>query len=209
MKLSNIKEKSLISKFEKYRSRNPIIQYLTGNFFDQIGGLLSNISFRSLLDVGCGDGVLLFKLQNHLGRGKSCGIDIDPIGIEMAKRNNSSAKFAIASAHDLPFSDNEFDVILCCEVLEHLHPSILPATLAEIRRVAARYCIFSVPREPIWRFLNLLRGAYVTNLGNTPDHINHWNTRSFQQLMRGYFTILQTIKPFPWLGVLCSPLNDC
>jgi 2-polyprenyl-3-methyl-5-hydroxy-6-metoxy-1,4-benzoquinol methylase len=208
MKLSHTGKKTLISKFEKYRSRNPIIQYLIGNFFNQIGGLLSNISFGSLLDVGCGDGVLLFKLQNYLEGKKGYGIDIDPIGIAMANHNNSFAQFAIASAHDLPFSDNQFDVVLCCEVLEHLDPSILYATLAEIRRVAARYCIFSVPREPIWCFLNLLRGAYITNLGNTPDHINHWNERSFQRMMSEYFTILQMIKPFPWLGVLCCLKND-
>lgn len=208
MKLPNTKEKILISKFAKYKSRNPLIQYLTGNFFNKIGGLLSSISFESLLDVGCGDGVLMFKLRNYIEGGENYGIDIDPTGIEMAKHNNSFAQFAIARAHDLPFSDNEFDVVLCCEVLEHLDPSILHATLAEIRRVAAKYCIFSVPREPIWHFLNLLRGAYITNLGDTTGHINHWNKKSFQRIIIEHFTILQIIKPIPWLGVLCCPPND-
>ncbi len=209
MKLFDTDEKNLISKFLKYKSRNPIIQYLTGNFFNSIGGLLSNISFESLLDVGCGDGVLLFKLQNYIEGKKSYGIDIDPKGIEMAKYNNSCTQFAIAATQALPFSDNEFDVVLCCEVLEHLDPPILHASLAEMRRVAARYCIFSVPREPIWRFLNLLRGAYITNWGNTTGHINHWNTKSFQRLLGEYYTILQMIKPLPWLGVLCCTQNDC
>ena len=51
------------------------------------------------------------------------------------------------------------------------------ATLAEMARVARRHLLVSVPREPLWRGLNMARGAYLRDLGNTPGHVNHWSKR--------------------------------
>ena len=53
------------------------------------------------------------------------------------------------------------------------------ATLAEMARVARRHLLVSVPREPLWRGLNMARGAYLRDLGNTPGHVNHWSKRAF------------------------------
>src|SRR3712207_8488836 len=41
-------------------------------------------------------------------------------------------------------------------------------TVAEMARVADGHLLVSVPREPLWRMLNVARGAYVKDLGNTP-----------------------------------------
>ncbi len=88
----------------------------------------------------------------------------------------------MGSIYGLPFVNHEFDLVICTEVLEHLNAPIL--ALQEIRRVSAKYCMLSVPNEPIWRFLNITRGAYITNLGSTPAHVNHWSIGSFQQYVR-------------------------
>jgi len=48
-------------------------------------------------------------------------------------------------------------------VLEHLpEPS---TALREAARVTRRWCIFSVPHEPIWRVLNMARGAILAGVG--------------------------------------------
>ncbi len=52
-------------------------------------------------------------------------------------------------------------------------------TLSEMARCAQRHLLVSVPREPLWRMLNMARGAYWSALGNTPGHLNHWSRRSF------------------------------
>ena len=84
-------------------------------------------------------------------------------------------------AEHLPFADSEFDVATAIEVLEHVPD---PAhTVAEMARVAERWLLVSVPREPLWRGLNMARGAYVKDLGNTPGHVNHWSKRSFVSLL--------------------------
>lgn len=202
MKLFRCRENTIISNHAKYTTRNPISRYLTGNFFNKIGKLLSHISFESVLEVGCGEGILLHNIQEYLVEKNVIAVDISPTEIEAAKKNIPFARCEVASAYDLPFSDNEFDLVICCEVLEHLDSPDL--ALQEIRRKTAKYCIFSVPNDPYWRFLNMVRGAYIAHLGNTPGHINHWSANSFQRYIAHNFQILKAVSPLPWIAVLCE-----
>ena len=75
-------------------------------------------------------------------------------------------------------------------------------TLAEMARVAARHLLVSVPREPLWRALNVARGAYVRELGNTPGHVNHWSKRSFVALAGRHGEVVEARSPFPWTMLL-------
>lgn len=100
------------------------------------------------------------------------------------------------SVYDLRRKDDEFDCILLLEVLEHLGD--YHAALKEIFRVAGDVVIISVPNEPLWRALNLLRGKYLMDLGNTPGHVNHWSAGEFTRLVAGYGTVVRVLNPVPW-----------
>ena len=78
------------------------------------------------------------------------------------------------------------------------------ATLAEMARVARGHLLVSVPREPLWRGLNMARGAYWRDLGNTPGHVNHWSKRGFVSLLSRYGTVEEARSPFPWTMLLCA-----
>ncbi len=69
-------------------------------------------------------------------------------------------------------------------------------------RVAARHLIVSVPHEPLWRILNVARGAYLPQLGNTPGHINHWTRRGFVSLLAEHGEVTVVRSPFPWTMLL-------
>jgi len=60
-----------------------------------------------------------------------------------------------------------------------------------------------VPREPIWRALNLARGKYVRDLGNTPGHLGHWSRRGFLELLGGRLEVVAVRTPLPWTMALC------
>jgi len=92
----------------------------------------------SVLDVGCGNGFMLSVLRDN-GYTDLSGCDIrEDISI-------GGVKYTQASAVNLPFSDNMFDVVMCNHTLEHI-PDIYQA-VNEIKRVAARMVIVTVPKQ--------------------------------------------------------------
>lgn len=190
------------SRCDKYTTRNPISRLLLRRFFADIARLLGRQSFESVLEIGCGEGMLLHHLRSELGSRSVFAVDIDAPDVRSAARQIPFARCAIASAYALPFADARFELAVCCEVLEHLAE---PETaLREIRRVTAGYAVLSVPNEPLWRLLNLVRGTYVRDLGNTPGHVNHWGPRAFRNLIARHFRIVETAHPVPWTVVLCA-----
>ena len=72
--------------------------------------------------------------------------------------------------------------------------------MAEMARVARRHLLVSVPREPLWRGLNVARGAYLSDLGNTPGHVNHWSKRSFVAMLSRHGSVSG--------GPLAVPVDD-
>jgi 2-polyprenyl-3-methyl-5-hydroxy-6-metoxy-1,4-benzoquinol methylase len=103
-------------------------------------------------------------------------------------------------AEDLPFAKNEFELACAIEVLEHVPDP--EHTVAEMARCAECHLLVSVPREPLWRMLNMARGAYIPQLGNTPGHLNHWSKRSFAKLLSQHGEVVELRSPFPWTMLL-------
>lgn len=189
-----------VSKHSKYQTGNPISRRLVANFLGTLERLVTTLSPTSVLDVGCGEGLVLRHLQPHIGSIPCKALDLDPVEVADAERNLPFCDVQVASAYEIPFEPESFDLVMCCEVLEHLDD---PArALAEVRRVAAHHVIISVPREPLWRALNMVRGAYWSGWGNTPDHVNHWRAGEFESFIGSKFTVLERVNPLPWTVIL-------
>jgi 2-polyprenyl-3-methyl-5-hydroxy-6-metoxy-1,4-benzoquinol methylase len=191
--------------FDKYGSTNPVVRRLMTGFEGTLQRLFSRAGPESVLDLGCGEGVLTHKWAKALGSRPVLGIDLaDPkLEAEWSTRARSNLEFRAMTAEelqDLPFPDSSFDLAAAIEVLEHVPDP--ECTLAEMARVAARHLLVSVPREPLWRGLNVARGAYVRALGNTPGHVNHWSKRSFVQMAARHGDVVEARSPFPWTMLL-------
>ena len=188
--------------YDKYGSANPVVRRLMAGFHADLDELFGRAAPASVLDVGCGEGVLTVEWAERLGDGRVVGIDLDDpkLAREWEGRRRPNLDFRVEEATALSFADDEFELAAALEVLEHV-----PApeeTLAEMARVASRHLLVSVPREPLWRGLNMARGAYLRDLGNTPGHVNHWSKRSFTALLERYGTVEQLRSPFPWTMLL-------
>lgn len=187
--------------YDKYGSTNPVVKRLMAKFESTLDELFELAAPQTLLDVGCGEGVLIHEWAHRL-EGRVVGIDLEDetIQSEWAKRQAPNLEYKIMKAENLPFADDEFDVATAIEVLEHVPDP--EHTVEEMARVAKRHLIVSVPREPLWRMLNMARGAYMKELGNTPGHLNHWSKRSFVRLLSNYGTVEEARSPFPWTMLL-------
>ena len=187
--------------YDKYGSSNPVVKRLMAGFERSLGELFERAAPRSVLDVGCGEGVLTHKWAQALD-GRVVGIDLeDPKQqAEWETRRRANLEYRTMLAENMPFAGDEFDMACAIEVLEHVPD---PAhTVAEMARVARRHLLVSVPREPLWRMLNMARGAYLSDLGNTPGHVNHWSKRSFVRLLSQHGEVVEKRSPFPWTMLL-------
>ena len=188
--------------YDKYGSQNPFVRRLMAGFEKSLDELWHMASPDSILDVGCGEGVLTYEWAEKLGDKRIVGIDLpDPkLEAEWQKRQRPNLEYKAAEATSLSFADDEFDMATAIEVLEHVPDP--EATVAEMARVAQRYLLVSVPREPIWRMVNMARGAYLRHLGNTPGHVNHWSKVSFVSLLSRHGKVEEVRTPFPWTMLL-------
>ena len=119
----------------------------------------------------------------------------------LAASERLPAQFECRSFLSLSADEASADLAVCCEVLEHLEDT--EAAVNVLAQIATPYLVVSVPREPLWRILNLARGAYLKDLGNTPGHVQHWSTGSFLRLLRTRFEVIDTRTPLPWTMALC------
>jgi 2-polyprenyl-3-methyl-5-hydroxy-6-metoxy-1,4-benzoquinol methylase len=188
--------------YDKYGSSNPFVRRMMDGFEHTLDELFDAASPRSLLDVGCGEGVLVHKWAQRLGGSRVVGIDLEEPSIQAgwAERTAPNLEYKVMKAENLPFAENEFDLACAIEVLEHVPDP--EHTLAEMARCAEHRLLVSVPREPLWRMLNMARGAYLKELGNTPGHLNHWSKRSFVKLLSEHGKVVEARSPFPWTMLL-------
>lgn len=176
--------------------------FLLNRYFNAVEKLFiaSNLKKAYALEIGCGEGLSTQRLIKMLPKGiRMEASEYVKHQIPHAKKNNPGINIVQESAYELRRDDNSLDVVFLLEVLEHLDfPS---KALQEIKRVLkpGGFLIIGIPREPLWRILNMARGKYWGDLGNTPGHLNHWSSRSLQRLLASQFgEVVMSRKPVPW-----------
>ena len=190
--------------FDKYSSRNPVVRGMMNGFGASLADLVARVSPLSIHEIGCGEGYWVLR-WNREGLAAS-GCDFSEKVIGLARENAvacglSPALFETQCIYDLDPERHRADLIVCCEVLEHLErPAV---ALQALRKIVGQHLIVSVPDEPLWRMLNLARFKYVKRWGNTPGHVQHWSKNGFIRLVSQHFEVLEVRCPFPWTMLLC------
>jgi len=179
---------------------------LINNYFENIARLIDEIDLPiiSAHEIGCGPGYSTQRLSHLMAETTYFSAsEFVEAQLPMARKLNPELRIFSENVYDLKFKDNEFDLVFLLEVLEHLDEPIM--ALKEIKRVIrpGGHFILGVPREPLWRILNMARGKYLKDFGNTPGHINHWSTRRISKIASDNIGLLVSVRsPLPWTQVL-------
>ncbi len=187
------KIKKFYENYWNYRLSKENISETTINRAKIISYLFESENLGKTLDVGCGDGTLLYVLSQKYK------FIIDKYGIEISykacqKALEKGINVIRGNAEILPFPDNFFDTVICSEVLEHL---VFPEkALEEIYRVSKNNAIiiFSIPNLGYFKYrLKLLIGKSPFEQGrySASEHLHFWTRESFEKFLQKHgFKIL-------------------
>jgi 2-polyprenyl-3-methyl-5-hydroxy-6-metoxy-1,4-benzoquinol methylase len=166
--------------YDKYATRNPIARHLVTNFLSTVVALVRGTGARDVHEIGCGEGELAHIIA-QTGVPTVKGTDFSMAMIELARSKFRDLEFQQRSIYELRADQDSADLVVCCEVLEHLADP--HHALERLSSISREYCLLSVPHEPLWRALNCLRGSYLGRLGNTPGHVQHRSRANFLRLV--------------------------
>jgi SAM-dependent methyltransferase len=89
----------------------------------------------SLLDAGCGTGGFLARARELGTFDRLCGFDVSAEAVELAREAVPEAEVRVAPLDVIPFGDDEFDLAVSLDVLQHVLEDALDRGLGELRRV--------------------------------------------------------------------------
>ncbi len=129
---------------------------MPAKFHDQCLRLAGEVS-GSVLDIGCGHGILLERLLGRFRPRQAWGCDLSSILCIRTRARNPAAAIAQADATDLPFADDRFDFVFMVEVLEHVPEA--ERALREVRRVlrAKGKFLVAVPNRDWFHYAEHMR----------------------------------------------------
>ena len=124
-----------------------------------------------ILDISCGRGWLSLELAQRCPETQIYGCDIN-IPEELKKKETGNLHFVEGNALNLPFEDNEFDVVISTHTLEHIVDA--KRAYLELRRVCKNKLIIIIPGQREYKY--------------TMDfHVQFWPyTHSFLQFTGNY-----------------------
>ncbi len=139
--------------------------------------ILSHLNFETFLDVGAGEGYLSFLIQHLLGA-KGVALEVSEEACHRAQEF-FALPCVVGDAHNIPFADNSFDLVVASEVLEHVQMPEIVAS--ELIRVARKYILFTTEefclKEDKQKFLLRLR-----DLEKPHTELNYFCLRDIEEM---------------------------
>ncbi len=193
-----------MGNLQKYQNRNPIQRWLIGRFLKRLVSLARTVPHVTVLDAGCGEGFGGAALRAGLAAQlRLFSLDMDPAALRYCSASDPGCAAVRGDLLRLPYSDGTFELVVATEVLEHLED---PASaLAELLRVSRGHVLLSVPSEPFFRALNLVRLKNLGRWGSDADHRQHWTRAGFLRFVARRARLRAAPRgTFPWTLALAE-----
>lgn len=144
----------------------------------QIIDLLPWGEFEAVLDVGCGDGRVLNVVAERCAF--AVGIDISEAGLKYVQTH-----CLVGGIDRLPFQKDSFDLVMCCQLFEHLKESELDLMIPELMRVSKKFIYVDVPYKEN-RELGLVRCDKCLSVFHGSLHLQSFSQEALKELMERY-----------------------
>lgn len=202
-----MKKNEIGSNLFKYTNPNVIHRFVLNRFFDSVYSEINRIAPKDLLDFGCGEGLFLRAMKDRglPSNYKITGIDIREEALAKARQLCPDVLFENRDLFNVDPQKRQFELVMAIEVLEHLDEPM--RYLEHLVLLSRKYLLITVPHEPWFRLLNLLRGRYLAGFGNHPEHVKHWNVKSLGQFVDRCVVVERLYGAFPWV-VLVGKVNE-
>lgn len=203
-KATTIRHDTTARHVAKYSNANPLHRLSLDRFHQAIAAELKAVAPQSVLDFGCGEAFALDELAKQgVSFADYEGVDLRTDALDEARLRWPQHRFTSADILDPAFDGRRFDVTLALEVFEHLYePERVLKRLAELTN---DMLILSVPHEPWFQLVNLMRGRDFIRLGNHPEHVQHWNPASFAEFIAPYAEVASVKRSFPFIIATARP----
>lgn len=132
---------------------------------------------RAALDVGARDGVIAIPLTETYD--SVTAVDLNAPELDHPKVRTRQGNIA-----SLPFSDGEFDLVVCAEVLEHLPPELVTKACSELVRVSRDRILIGVPYKQDIR-LGRLTCSACGRINPPWGHLNSFDEVKLAKLFAG------------------------
>lgn len=151
---------------------------------------LAKLSFDSVLDVGCGPGLLLEEIKSNFPHAKLHGSDFSELAIEIAKENVPEGDFFIIDLSKDKINAT-YDVVVCSEVLEHIEDD--ESAIYNLACMTGKYLLISTPQGKMRKF-------ETSGVG----HVRNYSINEITQKLSA--NNLEIIKIIEWGFPFYSPL---
>ena len=151
--------------------------------------LLDGLSFDSVLDAGCGTGILLQKIHERFPGVQSTGAEYSPHGLDIAQKRLPETSFYVLDLAREKLA-GKFDLVTCIDVLEHIEDD--RSALKNLLAMTAKYMVISVPL-----------GALVQEEQERMGHAHGYSRRELEQKIKDSgFEIVKAIQwGFPFYNI--------
>ncbi len=140
----------------------------------------------SVLDVGCGEGAVLWWAKN-MGL-EPFGCDLSTPAVELARGLIGETRVRVGTVEDMRFQAKSFDCIIALEILEHLpHPRPFLSEVARILKPSGLFLLTTPNKNRFFSFMRRLLGKPHASTDYPPHHYMRWTRSSLERLLDGFF----------------------
>ena len=113
------------------------------------------------------------------------------------------AEILQGSLYEIPFDRDQFDLVLCLEVLEHLEDP--GSALDELARTGRSDVVVSVPYEPWFRAGSACGGSTCARWAIIPSTSTIGTGAASGKLLEAHVEVVELSVSMPWLVAHCRP----